>query len=129
MKISKYDFQELLHILEEAEDEKVTINPSFLKESTFNIISKQNKGEPNIVFRFSDDTLVLSNVFLKNKGIGTGKRLVSWLINYARIKELTFFKISFVKPSNIALRKIATTYNMEIKQDGERFDYILNLKM
>lgn len=129
MKIPIGEFQDLLYLLQDAEDEAVIIKTSVSNECSFNIISRNCKEVPNIVFRFTEDSLILSNIYLKNKGIGTGKILVVWLINYAEKKGMTFFKIVYVNPNSIALKKIAERYNMHIKQDGESFDYILRLKI
>lgn len=121
------DFKELLIIIEQGEKENVFLYKTNQNEDKFNIISKQCNEVPNIVFRFTEDTLVLSNIYIKNKGIGTGTKVIGWLINYAIKKEMSFFKITIIDKNNFALKNIGEKYNMKVISNGENVDFILKL--
>ncbi len=121
--------QELIYLLEEREEEKLRIIKN--RGSNNYYIQCANGGlYPNIVFRVDNyNNFILSNIFIKNKGRGTGKLVLKYLIKCSIRNRCNKFIVRIVKNKNLRMIKILNDYNMrKISTDEEFSDYILDLE-
>jgi len=127
------EFKELLHIVSKGEDlAEEHIQIYYGSVSKINLVHAKGEKKPKISFKMIENTFILSNLLLRNEEHETERFIIHWLINYAKEKELNFFKITNVKTNNIELKKMAETLQMDFSETHDEkgnkcFDYTLKL--
>ncbi|URZ16361.1 hypothetical protein [Clostridium felsineum] len=127
------DFQELKEIIEIEQKVKLKIkengvNYFILNEQNLTNNMREANGTVDIVFRFKDKQLILSNLFLREEGIGTGSHIIKWFVEFCKKNNLINFQIRIVAKDNVAMNNICDKYNFEKTDNNEECnDFLLKI--
>ncbi|ADK14755.1 GNAT family N-acetyltransferase [Clostridium ljungdahlii] len=130
---SENDFIELCNIISDSQEvrlyqPKVTGNDVRISQAdrTNNILEAE--GTVDIVFRFHNEELIISNLFLKHKGRGTGSLIIEWFVSFCKNNNIKKIFIRIVKKDNIIMDKLCKKFGFRrVDNDKDFNDYILEL--
>lgn len=130
---SENDFIELYNII--SSSQKVRLRKPKVIENDVRILQAdipnntlEAKDTVDIVFRFHNDELIISNLFLKYKGIGTGSLIIEWFINFCKDNDIKKIFVRIVKKDNVIMDKLCRKFGFRrIDNDKDFNDYILEL--
>lgn len=123
---NKDDFTELIDILSDNLEEKLYIKEK--DSDKFHIsdfgLSKNNKDFTQLEFRFEQQTLIISWLYLSKPNLGIGTQIIKWFIKFCIDNVISAIEVRIVSKDNIAMKRLLNSFAFIIKNSDEFDNYI-----
>lgn len=135
MKYCKDDFLPLKQMIEKEQSISVKFSKFEETENGVNIsLTSEEMGAKNSFFqvelRFRGDTLRVAWLYLIHTHKGTGTKILRWLIDYCKRKNVANFEVWSVENANIVMKKLCHKLGLQVsRSEGERSDYSIHLSL